>query len=188
MPDVLSLADAIGTEIDGVYVVQPTLHGDERGLFIETYRRQWFPNSREMIQSNRSNKQAGALVGLHYHLHQADYWYVPMGTARVVLHDLREGGPTDGNTASFDISGENHRGVYIPPGVAHGFSAVTDVVMTYLVDGYYNPADELGVAWNDTEIGADWVVTDPIVSERDQTNPLRVDLPEGRRPYWPMRT
>ena len=54
MPDVLSLADAIGTEIDGVYVVQPTLHGDERGLFIETYRRQWFPNSREMIQSNRS--------------------------------------------------------------------------------------------------------------------------------------
>ena len=104
MPDVLSLADAIGTEIDGVYVVQPTLHGDERGLFIETYRRQWFPNSREMIQSNRSNKQAGALVGLHYHLHQADYWYVPMGTARVVLHDLREGGPTDGNTACFDIS------------------------------------------------------------------------------------
>ena len=188
MPDVLSLADAIGTEIDGVYVVQPTLHGDERGLFIETYRRQWFPNSREMIQSNRSNKQAGALVGLHYHLHQADYWYVPMGTARVVLHDLREGGPTDGNTACFDISGENHRGVYIPPGVAHGFSAVTDVVMTYLVDGYYNPADELGVAWNDTEIGADWVVTDPIVSERDQTNPLRADLPEGRRPYWPMRT
>ncbi|MED6336744.1 MAG: dTDP-4-dehydrorhamnose 3,5-epimerase family protein, partial [Actinomycetota bacterium] len=71
MPDVLSLDDAIGTKIDGVYVVQPTLHGDERGLFIETYRRQWFPNSREMIQSNWSNKQAGALVGLHYHLHQA---------------------------------------------------------------------------------------------------------------------
>ena len=78
--------------------------------------------------------------------------------------------------------------MYIPPGVAHGFSAVTDVVMTYLVDGYYNPADELGVAWNDTEIGADWVVTDPIVSERDQTNPLRANLPEGHRPYWPMRT
>ena len=54
--------------------------------------------------------------------------------------------------------------------------------MTYLVDGYYNPADELGVAWNDTEIGGDWVVTNPIVSERDQTNPLRADLPEGRRP------
>ena len=188
MPDVLSCADAIGIDIDGVWVVQPTLHGDERGLFIETYRREWIPNAREMIQSNRSNKQAGALVGLHYHLHQADYWYVPAGTARVVLHDLRDGGPTDGATACFDISGENHWGVFIPPGVAHGFAASTDVVMTYLVDGYYNPADELGVAWNDPVIGADWGVSDPIVSERDRTNPLRADLPEGRRPYWPMRT
>ena len=109
-------------------------------------------------------------------------------TARVALHDLREGGPTDGATACFDISGQNHHGVYIPPGVAHGFSAVTDVVMTYLVDGYYNPADELGVAWDDPAIGADWVVTDPIVSQRDQTNPTRADIPAGRRPYWPMRT
>lgn len=188
MPDVLKLVDAVGVDIAGVFVVQPTLHGDERGLFIETYRREWIPGAREMIQSNRSNKQAGALVGLHYHLHQADYWYVPVGTARVVLHDLREGGPTDGATACFDISGQNHHGVYIPPGVAHGFSAVTDVVMTYLVDGYYNPADELGVAWDDPAIGADWVVTEPIVSHRDQTNPTRVDIPAGRRPYWPMRT
>jgi dTDP-4-dehydrorhamnose 3,5-epimerase len=78
--------------------------------------------------------------------------------------------------------------VYITPGVAHGFSAVTDVVMTYLVDGYYNPADELGVAWDDPAIGADWVVDSPIVSHRDQTNPVRSDLPVGRRPYWPMRT
>ena len=188
MPDVLTLADAVGTDIAGVHVVRPQIHGDERGLFIETYRREWIPQAREMLQSNRSNKQAGAVVGLHYHLHQADYWYVPAGTARVVLHDLREGGPTDGNTACFDISGENHWGVYIPPGVAHGFASLTDVVMTYLVDGYYNPADELGVAWDDPALGADWGVTDPIVPERDRTNPLRADLPAGRRPYWPMRT
>ncbi len=174
--------------ISGVFIVEPTLHGDERGLFIETYRRAWIPGAREMIQSNRSNKQAGALVGLHYHLHQSDYWYVPVGTARVVLHDLRAGGPTDGRTESFDISGDSHRGVYIPPGVAHGFAALTDVVMTYLVDGYYNPADELGVAWNDPAIGADWGVDEPIVSERDRTNPVRAALPVGRTPYWPMRT
>ena len=73
MPDVLTLADAIGTDIAGVRVVQPQVHGDERGLFIETYRREWIPQAREMLQSNRSNKQAGAVVGLHYHLHQADY-------------------------------------------------------------------------------------------------------------------
>ncbi|MFM8528445.1 MAG: dTDP-4-dehydrorhamnose 3,5-epimerase family protein [Ilumatobacteraceae bacterium] len=174
--------------IDGVWIVEPTIHGDQRGLFIETYRREWFPNAREMIQGNRSNKQKGALVGLHFHMHQSDYWYVPVGEIRVVLHDLREGGPTDGATQMLDLSGDNHKGVYIPPGVAHGFAALTDVVMTYLVDGYYNPADELGVAWNDPVIGADWGVTDPILSNRDQTNPLRADIPANRRPYWPMRT
>ena len=89
--------------IDGVYVVQPTIHGDERGIFIETYRREWFPQGREMIQGNRGNRQAGAVVGLHYHLHQADYWYVPIGSARVVLHDLREGSPTDGKTLTLDL-------------------------------------------------------------------------------------
>lgn len=174
--------------IDGVFIVEPTIHGDQRGLFIETYRREWFPNGREMIQGNRSNKQAGAIVGLHYHMHQADYWYAPVGTIRVVLHDLRVGGPTEHATMTLDISGENHIGVYIPPGVAHGFSALTDVVMTYLVDNYYNPADELGVAWNDPEIGADWGVVDPILSERDRSNPLRRDITAQRRPTWPMRT
>lgn len=174
--------------ITGVWLVEPSVHGDQRGLFIETYRREWFPNGREMIQGNRANRQQGALVGLHYHLHQADYWYVPFGTARVVLHDLREGGPTDGATLELDLSGENHRGVFIPPGVAHGFAALTDMVITYLVDGYYNPADELGVAWDDPAIGADWGVTDPVLSDRDRANPTRAGLPAGRRPYWPMRT
>ena len=75
MPDIRE-----SDRIAGVFVVEPTIHGDQRGLFIETYRREWFPGAREMIQGNRSNKQQGALVGLHYHLHQSDYWYVPVGT------------------------------------------------------------------------------------------------------------
>ena len=180
-------------EIDGVFFVDPVVHGDERGFFVETYRRQWFPGGREMIQGNRGDRQAGALVGLHYHLHQADYWYVPFGTARVVLHDLRLGGPTDGATLSFDLGqdvdgGNPHRGVYIPPGVAHGFAALTDMTITYLVDGYYNPADELGVAWDDPQIGADWGVTDPVISGRDSANPMRADLADSVRPRWPMRT
>ena len=174
--------------IAGAWIVEPAIHGDQRGMFIETYRREWFPNGREMLQGNRANRQRGALVGLHYHLHQADYWYVPFGHARVVLHDLREGGPTDGATLSLDLTGDNHVGLFIPPGVAHGFAAVTDMVITYLVDGYYNPADELGIAWNDPAILADWCVADPILSARDQANPGRADLPSGRRPYWPMRT
>lgn len=175
-------------DMAGVYVVEPEIHGDQRGLFIETYRREWIPGAREMIQSNRANRQAGALVGLHYHLHQSDYWYVPFGQATAVLHDLREGGPTDGATLSIELNGDDHRGLYIPPGVAHGFAAATDMVITYLVDGYYNPADELGVAWDDPDIAADWGVDDPVLSDRDRANPRRADLPANRRPYWPMRT
>jgi len=174
--------------IDGVYVVEPTIFGDDRGFFVETYRRQWFPQGREMVQANRADRRQGAVVGLHYHLHQADYWYVPFGTARMVLHDLRAGGPTDGATLAVDLSGENHLGVFIPPGVAHGFSALTDMTITYLVDGYYNQADELGVAWDDPAIGADWGVAEATLSARDQANPRRADLPAGFRPSWPMRT
>jgi dTDP-4-dehydrorhamnose 3,5-epimerase len=85
--------------IEGVLLVTPQRFGDERGYFIETYRREWFPQGREMVQGNRGNRIAGCLVGLHYHLHQADYWYVPFGHARVVLHDLRTGSPTDGATS-----------------------------------------------------------------------------------------
>jgi dTDP-4-dehydrorhamnose 3,5-epimerase len=176
--------------IDGVVVVVPDVHGDERGRFVETYRRSWFPAGREMVQGNRSEKQAGALVGLHYHLHQADYWYVTRGRARVVLHDLREGSPTDGATLVLEIGdGEGEeKGVFIPPGVAHGFAALTDLTLTYLVDGYYNSADELGLAWDDPAVGADWGVGDPIVSQRDRDNPGRDAVPAGRRPYWGLRT
>ena len=174
--------------IAGVFVVEPDVHGDERGRFSETYRRSWFPCGREMIQGNRSDKAAGAVVGLHYHLHQADYWLCPRGTARVVLHDLREGSPTDRATLTMDIGEANGTGVFIPPGVAHGFASLTDLTITYLVDSYYNPEDELGVAWDDPEIDADWGIASPILSKRDQANPQRHEIPEGRRPYAGLRT
>ncbi|MDQ6614120.1 MAG: dTDP-4-dehydrorhamnose 3,5-epimerase [Actinomycetota bacterium] len=173
--------------IAGVFIVAPDAHGDDRGRFIETYRRSWFPQGREMVQGNRSDKSARTLVGLHYHLHQADYWLVPRGTARVVLHDLREGSPTDRATEVIEIGEADSRGVFIPPGVAHGFAAVTDMMITYLVDSYYNPDDELGVAWDDPEIGADWGVPKPILSARDQTNPRRADIPADRRPHAGLR-
>ena len=174
--------------ITGVWIAEPKVHGDDRGLFVESYRREWIPGAREMIQTNRSNKQAGALVGLHYHLHQADYWYVISGSMRVVLHDLRVGSPTDGATQTIDLRGDVHKGVFIPPGVAHGFAAHTDLVMTYLVDGYYNPSDELGVGWDVPAVGADWGVASPVMSARDANNPRRADIPDHQRPRWPLRT
>ena len=174
--------------IDAVVVVNPEVHADQRGIFVETWRRQWVPGGREMVQANRADRQAGSLVGLHYHLHQADFWYVAAGRARVVLHDLRVGSPTDGATESFDLGGDGtarHRGVYIPPGVAHGFAALSDVTMTYLVDCPYDPDDELGLAWDDREVAADWGLADPVLSDRDNANPLRSDIPDRLRPAHP---
>jgi dTDP-4-dehydrorhamnose 3,5-epimerase len=176
------------TVIDDVMIVVPDVHGDGRGRFIETYRRSWFPLGREMVQASRSDKSAGSLVGLHYHLHQADYWYVTRGRARVVLHDLRVDSPTEGATEVLEIGEHDDRGVFIPPGVAHGFSALSDMTLTYLVDGYYNPADELGVAWDDPDIGADWGVADPVLSDRDRSNPRRVAIEPDRRPRSGLRT
>jgi dTDP-4-dehydrorhamnose 3,5-epimerase len=182
VPDILP-----SDTIKDVTVVEPAAHGDERGRFVETYRRSWFGLGREMVQGNRSEKQAGAVVGLHYHLHQADYWTVPKGRARVVLHDLREGSVTDRATLSLDIDADNALGVFIPPGVAHGFASLSDLTIAYMVDGYYNPADELGVAWDDPEIGADWGVKTPVLSERDQANPRRIELDVALRPHSGLR-
>jgi dTDP-4-dehydrorhamnose 3,5-epimerase len=179
--------------IKGVFIVEPQIHGDARGYFIETYRREWFPLGREMVQGNRGDRVQGSVVGLHYHLHQADYWYVPYGTCRVVLHDLRTGSPTDGATQVIDLGrkpdgSHDHRGIFIPPGVAHGFAALTDMTITYLVDSYYNGADELGVAWDDPAIDADWGLEAPVLSERDQKNPARSDLDPQFQPHVALRT
>ncbi len=174
--------------IADVIVVEPEAHGDERGRFVETYRRSWFPLGREMLQGNRSEKQAGAVVGLHYHLHQADYWYVLRGRARVVLHDLRVGSPTVGATLQLDLDGAEDRGLFIPPGVAHGFASLTDLLLCYLVDSYYNPADELGLAWDDPAVGADWGVTDPVLSGRDGQNPTADAINPALRPHYGLRT
>jgi dTDP-4-dehydrorhamnose 3,5-epimerase len=171
-----------------VLLLEPRAFGDDRGRFVETYRREWLPKGREMIQANRSEKAKGAVVGLHYHLHQADYWYVLRGTARVVLHDLRTGSPSIGTTYVVDLRGDEERGLFIPPGVAHGFASLTDVLLWYLVDGYYNPADELGLAWDDPTVGADWGVRDPVLSPRDQANPLVEEIAEAVRPHYSLRT
>jgi dTDP-4-dehydrorhamnose 3,5-epimerase len=172
------------TRIAGVHIVEPKVWGDDRGMFLESWRKEWVPGVRDVVQANRADRRAGALVGLHYHLHQADYWYVPYGRALVVLHDLREGSPTDGTTEQLEIGAHDHRGVHIPSGVAHGFYALTDLTITYLVDNYYDAADELGVAWDDPVLQVDWPDDSPTLSKRDETNPLRSEIPAALRPVF----
>lgn len=180
MPEVKESPD-----IAGVLVVAADVHGDARGRFVESFRQEWLPASAPgMVQGNRVDRRAGAVVGLHFHLRQADYWYVTSGRARTVLHDLRRRSPTEGRTLVLDMDGDTGPGVYIPPGVAHGFSALTDLTLTYLVDGYYDPHDEHGVAWDDPDIAADWGVEDPVLSQRDRDNPPRRELPEAVTPTF----
>ncbi|MFZ4584256.1 MAG: dTDP-4-dehydrorhamnose 3,5-epimerase family protein [Acidimicrobiia bacterium] len=170
-------------EIAGLLIVEPKIFTDDRGLFIETFRQEWLPEGAPtMCQANRADRKAGSLVGLHYHKFQEDFWYVPEGRCFVALHDLRASSPTDGNSLTLEIGPHNHMGVYIPRGVAHGFYAMTDMTITYLVDNYYNPADELGVAWNDPALKIDWPDADPVLSPRDQANPFRADIPADLQP------
>jgi dTDP-4-dehydrorhamnose 3,5-epimerase len=165
-------------EIGGVVIVEPQIWADDRGMFAETFRQEWLPEgSPTMVQGNRADRQADTLVGLHYHRFQADYWYVPFGRVLAVLHDLRMSSPTRGASLTVPLDGEAHRGLYIPRGVAHGFYAITDATITYLVDNYYNPDDELGVAWDDPTLGVEWPGAAPILSKRDQANPRIADIP-----------
>lgn len=168
------------TTIDGVVVVRLEASSDERGRFRETFRQEWFPGAPPMVQANRSDSRRGVLRGLHYHRHQADYWYAPAGRLFVALHDLRRSSPTHGASLWLDM--EDDAGIYIPLGVAHGFQALTDVTLTYLVDRYYDPSDELGLAWDDPDAAIPWPVANPLLSDRDRSNPKHGDIPDELLP------
>lgn len=172
------------TSIEGVYRVPIRAFEDERGRFMETFRREWFPwIDWSLIQGNRSDSKAGVLRGLHYHHHQIDYWYVPAGRIRVGMVDLRPSSPTYMATEVFEIGQEHNIGVFVPIGVAHGFYAVTDATLMYMVNNYYNGGkDENGVAWNDPTIKLDWGVSEPVLSPRDQENRFLKDIPKEELP------
>ncbi|HVL89060.1 MAG TPA: dTDP-4-dehydrorhamnose 3,5-epimerase [Actinomycetota bacterium] len=167
-------------QISGVYLVRLKEFGDERGRFIETWRRAWVPGAREMVQTNRSDSRAGTLRGMHYHLFQADYWNLVSGRAIAGLYDFRASSPTSGQSATIELADDV--GVYIPPGVAHGFYAVTDATMTYFVDQVYDGSDELGFRWDDPALQIDWPDGERILSERDQIAPLLADVEDENRP------
>jgi len=132
--------------IKDVLVVTLTPFSDERGRFMETFRQEWFPQrSWEFVQSNRSDSKAGVLRGLHYHFHQVDYWYVSAGKIRAGLADLRPSSPTYGATQIIEMGEQDNIGMLIPVGVAHGFVALTEATLTYIIDNYYDGADEHGV-------------------------------------------
>ncbi len=154
--------------IPGAYVFAPEVHQDERGSFTEIFREDLL--GVQFVQANHSRSLAGVLRGLHWHKRQSDAWYLMNGHAQAILADLRTRSLNPA-VASFDLLEGEPKVLYIPPGVAHGFLAVTDVDLIYWVTGYYDASDEFGVAWDDPSINAPWRSRDPILSGRDQSNP-----------------
>lgn len=169
-------------KIRGVYLVRPEPIPDDRGRFTEIFRREWVPGAGEMLQINRSQSRAGVLRGMHYHLFQADYWFVTEGRAFVALFDFRGASKTAEAVDTLEVAAEDELGIYIPPGVAHGFYAITDTTLLYMVDQYFDGSDELGILFDDPSLEIPWPGGERIVSERDQSNPMLADVPEENLP------
>jgi dTDP-4-dehydrorhamnose 3,5-epimerase len=169
--------------IQGVTFVEPKAISDERGSFAEIFRREWIDGAGEMQQVNRSVSKANVLRGMHYHLFQADYWYVTSGHAFVALYDFRGSSRTAEKSETFDVKDGDNVGIYIPPGVAHGFYAVSDMTLLYMVDQVFDGTDEHSLFWDDPALEITWPVEgEPLLSERDKGSPMMIDVPEENLP------
>ena len=138
-----------------------------------------------MVQANLSVSRQHVVRGMHFHRRQADYWCVLDGEAFVALHDLRRGSPTEGVGWSDRFAASDRlRGLYVPPGVAHGFCAVTDLRLHYLVDASFQEgADEFGFAWDDAEAAIPWPESSPVLSARDSANPSMAEASTEAPPF-----
>ncbi len=171
----------IETGISGLFVIEPDVFGDSRGYFMESFSQKKFNELTgldiEFVQDNESRSTYGVLRGLHFQRHpyaQAKLVRVVSGKVLDVAVDLREGSETYGKHFAVELSGENHRQMFIPKGFAHGFSVLSqEAVFQYKCDEYYNPQAEGAIAWNDPALGIDWQlpVEDVRLSEKDSRHP-----------------
>ena len=165
------------TSIEGVVTRRNVAHEDPRGSFTELWRnsRTATLNESPMVQANLSRSVAGVLRGMHFHLRQVDLWLLIEGSAVAAVTDVRpafEGGvPT---SQLFEMTPGD--ALYIPPRVAHGFLALTDVTLIYLVSNEYDGTDEHGFAWDDPEAAIAWPSHPTVLSERDRSNPSLREL------------
>lgn len=172
------------TDIQDVILIEPQVHGDSRGYFMEVYKKPLFEKNgitEEFVQDNVSSSVKGTLRGLHYQLHphaQGKLVRVFRGAVFDVAVDIRRGSPTFGRWVGVELSAENKMAMYIPPGCAHGFYVLSETAeFTYKCTSLYAPQDERGIIWNDPDIGIDWPIQDdtPILSEKDKKNPALID-------------
>ncbi len=175
------------TSLAGVLVLEPKVFRDDRGFFAETFSTKTLAGSgipAEFVQDNHSRSTKGVLRGLHYQLRSPQGKLVHAARGRIfdVAVDIRLGSPNFGQWFGEELSDENLFSMWIPPGFAHGFCVMSDVAdVIYKCTSLYDPADDRGVAWDDTSIGIEWPEKDPIVSAKDsrlrRLTDTRFDLP-----------
>jgi dTDP-4-dehydrorhamnose 3,5-epimerase len=171
------MPERLETKLDGVVLLEPQVHGDERGFMVETYRRDAWAElgvEVEFVQHNHSRSVKDTLRGLHFQTEpgQAKLVRCPRGAIFDVAVDLRRGSPTYGQWEGHVLDDENHHQLFMPVGFGHGFAVLSDIAdVTYLLSSIYDPATESGVAWDDPDIGVEWQVTEPLLSERDKAAP-----------------
>lgn len=180
----------IKTKLSGCVAIEPTVFGDERGFFFESWNAERFGEHglpTRFVQSNVSSSGKGVLRGLHYQ------WPRPQGKLVSVLQgevfdvavDIRRGSPTFGKWEGVMLSETNKRQLWIPEGFAHGFAVLSDrAVFSYLCTDVYVKEADAGVRWNDPAIGIDWSVDAPLLSDKDNQAPLLADIAEDRLPVF----
>jgi dTDP-4-dehydrorhamnose 3,5-epimerase len=170
----------IHTGLHGVLILEPVVHEDVRGFFMESYNERLFAENGirvHFVQDNHSmSVEAGTLRGLHYQLHpkaQTKLVRVLQGAIYDVVLDLRRDSPTYGRWEGYTLSAENKRQLLVPKGFAHGFCTLTPHThVLYKVDEYYSPEHDRGILWSDPELAIHWPCKQPILSAKDQKHPL----------------
>ncbi|MBK5218433.1 MAG: dTDP-4-dehydrorhamnose 3,5-epimerase [Thermoleophilia bacterium] len=176
---------SLPTKLDGVVLVEPAVHGDERGFFVETFSRDAWAElgvDAEFVQHNHSRSARDTLRGLHFQTEpgQAKLLRCPRGAILDVAVDLRRGSPTYGEWEGHVLDDERHRQLFVPVGFAHGFVVLSEVAdVAYLVSSLYDPDTERGIAWDDPDVGVDWQVSEPLLSERDKTAPKLAEIADS---------
>ncbi len=173
----------IRCEIPDVVIIEPVVHGDERGYFVETYRQdkleEFLGFKVKFCQDNESKSSYGVLRGLHYQLppySQSKLVRVLEGSVLDVAVDIRKGSPTFGRHVSVELTSENRRQLFVPRGFAHGFVVLSEnATFTYKVDNYYAPTHDRGISYDDKDIGVDWLIDKFNLSQKDTKQPLLKD-------------
>jgi len=178
----------IRTDISDVIVIEPKVHGDARGYFVETFRQdkleEFLGFKVNFCQDNESKSSKGVLRGLHYQLApaaQTKLVRVIQGRVLDVAVDIRKNSPTFGQHVAVELSGENKRQLFVPRGFAHGFVVLEDdTVFAYKVDNYYSPENDRGILFNDETLGVDWKLEHEILnlSQKDKVQPTLAEAKE----------